>query len=147
MSEIQIIRLMSLNAQSAVNAMTDINNDNGTLRVALFASTGGLKSTGNVLQVIGPSVHLSDHPDVAVAANTVDATIAANANRKSISIGSLSSNTGTKSLRVQAHPGAAVAKGFELVAGEFVNLTTQDAIDVFNADTGVAQTYWWQEYT
>lgn len=86
-----------------------------------------------------------DHADVLVGTGAIDTTIAANPARKSVIIGSLSSNApASKNLRVQAHPGAAVAKGIELQPGTFIVLQCAAAIDVYNPDAN-GQTYWWQE--
>jgi hypothetical protein len=88
----------------------------------------------------------TDHADVTVAATTIDATVVANAIRKSVSIGSFSSNApASLNLRVIAH-GSGATKGVELQPGQFINIATTAALDVNNPDAN-SQKYWWQEYT
>lgn len=88
----------------------------------------------------------TDHADVTVSATTIDTTIGVNAARKSVSVGSFSSNApATLNLRVIAH-GSGAGKGVELQPGQFINIATQAALDVNNPDAN-AQKYWWQEYT
>lgn len=89
----------------------------------------------------------TDHADVTVTAGSVDTTITANALRRSVSIGSLSTNApATSNLRVQGSPGAATTKGVELQPGTYINLPTTAALAVYNPDAN-SQKYWWQEYT
>jgi hypothetical protein len=88
----------------------------------------------------------TDHADVTVAATTIDTSVGVNAARKSVSIGSFSSNApASLNLRVIAH-GSGVGKGVELQPGQFINIATQAALDVNNPDAN-SQKYWWQEYT
>lgn len=105
--------------------------------------------SGNVLVQpgVGSANAPTDHADVSVAATTIDTTIGVNAARKSVSIGSFSSNAPTTplNLRVIAH-GSGATKGVELQPGQFINIATQAALDVNNPDAS-AQKYWWQEYT
>jgi hypothetical protein len=100
----------------------------------------------NVVQQASPNAP-TNHADVAVLTTVVDTTIAANAARRSLAIGSLSSNApATKNLRVQGGAGTAAANGIELQPGTFVTLLTQGAVAVYNPDANT-QTYWWQEQT
>lgn len=84
---------------------------------------------------------LTDHADVSVANASTDSTIVAAGARKRITIGALSTNTG--SLRIRAS--GAVVGGIELQPGMQYTLSTAAALDIRN-DSGAAQTYYWQEY-
>lgn len=101
--------------------------------------------TVNTIQQASPNAP-TNHADVAVL-TTVVSNIAANAARRSITIGSLSTNApATLNLRVQGGAGTATADGIELQPGTFVTLYTQGAVSVYNPDANT-QTYWWQEQT
>jgi hypothetical protein len=102
--------------------------------------------SGAVITYPGNS-NLQDHADVAIPATSLDTTIVNNSSRKSVSIGSLSSNTpATKNLRVGNNSmTAAGGRGVELQPGQFINLAWQGQVYVANPDAN-AQTYWWQEY-
>jgi hypothetical protein len=122
--------------------------DDATLfqtQIATIAGGSILASAG----IASPNAP-TDHADVSVASGAVDSSIAANPARKSIIIGSLSTNAPSsatpRSLRVQAHPGAASQKGDEVQAGTSITLYTTAALDVYNGDAS-AQIYWWQEQT
>ncbi len=123
---------------------TETPREDSTDYVQTIATISGSVTT---TPGIGSPNTPTDHADVTVATATVDTTIPANALRRSVSIGSLSTNTpATVNLRVQGHPGAATTKGVELQPGTFINLPTTAAIDVYNPDAN-SQKYWWQEYT
>lgn len=101
--------------------------------------------TGVIGTVAGGSSNApSDHADVSVTHGTTDTTIGVNAGRKSVTVGSLSTNTGAN-LRVRAH--ASGVGGVELQAGEYYNFGMTQALDVVNPDAAINQTYWWQEYS
>jgi hypothetical protein len=89
----------------------------------------------------------TDHADVALAATSLDnATIAANALRHTVTVGSLSSNApATKNLRVgNSTMTAAGGRGWELQPGQFITIPTPNAVYVANPDAN-AQSYWWVE--
>jgi hypothetical protein len=90
---------------------------------------------------------LTDHADVTVAATTLDTTIAANAARHGVNVGSLSSNApATKNIRVgNSTMTAAGGRGTELQPGQFISLFTPNAVYVANPD-GNPQVYWWEEF-
>jgi hypothetical protein len=104
--------------------------------------------SGSVITVsgLGSANGPTDHADQVVGAGaTLAAAAAANAARKSVSIGSLSSNApATTNLRIRGS--GLVVGGAELQPGTFVNIATQAALDVFNGDAN-PQTVWVQEYT
>lgn len=123
---------------------TETPREDSTDYVQTIATISGSVTT---TPGIGSPNTPTNHADVSVATLTIDTTIGSNALRRSVSIGSLSSNApASKNLRVQGHPGTAAANGVELQPGTFINLPTTAAIDVYNPDAN-AQTYWWQEYT
>jgi hypothetical protein len=100
---------------------------------------------GNVTVVpgIGSSVSPTDRADVAVAAGG-NAVIAANPLRKSITVGSLSTNApATTNLRLQ---GSDAIGGIELQPGTYYNIQTSAALNVHNGDANI-QTIYVQEYT
>jgi hypothetical protein len=99
---------------------------------------------GNVSVVpgVGSANAPTDRADLVVAAGGNQA-IAANPLRRSISIGSLSTNApATTNLRIQA----VLTGGVELQPGTFYNIATTAALNVHNGDAN-AQTIWVQEYT
>lgn len=101
--------------------------------------------TGSVNVAQTPVGTVTDHADVAVAGLGTDSTIVANASRRSVTVGSLSTNAPAagKNLRVRAHGSA--AGGYELQPGTNINIQYNGALDIVNPDAG-AQTYYWQEY-
>jgi len=106
---------------------------------ATIATIAGAVS---VVPAVGSSVSPVDRADVVVAAGG-NAVIAANALRKSISVGSLSTNApATTNLRLQ---GSDAIGGVELQPGEFYNIATAAALNVHNGDAN-NQTIWVQEY-
>lgn len=101
--------------------------------------------TGTVLTTpgLGSSNSPTTHADVALATGT-GSTIAANAARKMLIIGSLSTNApATTQLRVGS---AASAIGIELSAGNQIALPVSASVGVFNGDAN-AQTFWYVELT
>ncbi len=109
-------------------------------QIAVIAGGSILASIG-----LGSPNGPTDHADVVVATGTTSAVIPVNAVRKSVTIGSLSTNApANTNLRVQAHGSG--TGGWELQPGQSVTLPTQGALDVKNADAN-GQTYWWQELT
>jgi hypothetical protein len=102
---------------------------------------------GNVVTVPGAMTGgLTDHTDVTVGASTIDTTIAANAARKFVLVGSFSTNnpvTAGANLRVGG-ASLAVNQGVELQPGQFISYQENTAIHVNNPDTA-SQKYWWQE--
>jgi hypothetical protein len=104
--------------------------------------------TGSVTTTPGPGSAGggTNHADVNVATTTLDTTITANASRKSLIVGSLSSNAPSTpiNLRLQFGAGVAAVEGIELQGGTFVVLPTQSAMAVYNGDA-TAQKYWWIE--
>jgi hypothetical protein len=97
---------------------------------------GAVSVVGTVITAPAPSGNIT-----ASGADTVIATgsaysIPQNVGRRRITIGSLSTNTG--SVRVQS-AGAGANRGLELQAGSFVQFDTTSALDVRN-DSGAAQT-------
>jgi hypothetical protein len=106
--------------------------------------------SGNVSVIpgIGSANAPTDHAQLVIPINSLSSSvIPANALRKSVSVGSLSTNAGTINLRLQGGGGVASAQGVELQAGQFYNIATTAALSLFNGDLGVAQTAWYQEYT
>jgi hypothetical protein len=101
---------------------------------------------GSVLTIPGAlSGGLTDHNDVTVAATTIDTTIAANASRKFVLIGSFSSNAPSTPLNLRVGGASlAVTQGVELQPGQFISYQENTAIHVNNPDAS-SQKYWWQE--
>lgn len=101
--------------------------------------------SGTVTAVPG-NLNVTSHADVLVASGATDITIAVNAGRKSVIVGSMAKNAPSSvppvNLRVREH--GAAAGGTELQPGTFIVLPTPNALDVFNGDAS-GQTYWWQE--
>lgn len=103
---------------------------------------------------IGSANALTNHADVSVPATTLDNTIAANANRKLLIIGSNAENApggSSLNLRVQGGAGVAAAEGVQLQPGQNFTFGTYSgasaaAYAVYNP-AAVAQKYWWIEGT
>jgi hypothetical protein len=91
---------------------------------------------GSVVTAVAPSSVITASPADSVVLNATALAIPANLTRKRITIGSLSTNTG--SVRVQS-TAAGANKGLELQPGLFVEIDTTAAIDVRN-DSGASQT-------
>lgn len=110
---------------------------------AAFATVNTAAGTAlAVVPGLGSSISPVDRADIVVAAGG-NAVIAANALRRSISVGSLSTNTpATTNLRLQ---GSDAIGGWELQPGQFGNIATTAALNVHNADAN-NQTIWVQEY-
>lgn len=100
---------------------------------------------GSITAITGSSPNaITDHPDIVVAAATNDTTsIVANIARKSIIIGSLSTNADI--VRVRGH--GAAAGGFELQPGQTATYFDQGAFDIIHPGATAGQTFWWQEQT
>lgn len=101
----------------------------------------------------GSANAMTNHVDVSVAATTIDTTIAANAARKALVIGSKSTNApgAGLNLRIQGGAGVAAQEGIELQPGtSFLFAGTMPvsvaAYAIYNPAAG-AQTYWWAEQT
>ena len=110
---------------------------------AAFATVNTAAGTAlAVVPGLGSAISPVDRADVVVAAGG-NAVIAANALRRSITVGSLSTNApATTNLRLQ---GSDAIGGVELQAGTYYNIATSAALNVHNADAN-AQTIWVQEY-
>lgn len=99
--------------------------------------------SGLVQTVVTPSTGMASVADVAVAATT-QAPIAANAARKSITIGNISTNLA--SFRIAEAGAAAANRGDELQPGQFITYFNTGAFSIFN--TGAAgQSYTQTEQT
>jgi len=119
-----------------------VMREDSTLFQATIASISGSVST---VPGLGSANAPTDATQTALATATQGA-IAANAARKSVTIGSLSSNApATLNLRV-GNAALAVNQGIELQPGTFYNFVTTAALRVRNDDAN-SQTYWVQEYT
>ena len=92
--------------------------------------------TGSVTTLMLPSTALTVSAADSVIVTAAALAIAANLSRRRITVGSLSTNTG--SVRVQS-TGAGANKGLELQPGTFMELDTTAAFDVRN-DSGASQT-------
>jgi hypothetical protein len=119
---------------SVIQQVTLVISDSAEVDYASVVSV-----TGSVLTSAAPSSTIATPADAAIAGAGI-ANIAANALRKRIWIGSLSSNAGTVNLRVHVS-GAGAAKGFEIQAGQYEKFETSAALTIFNGDAG-AQSYW-----
>jgi hypothetical protein len=110
--------------------------------------------SGNVSVVpgVGSANALTNHADVSVATGVISTVITANALRKFLVIGSLSSNApASLNLRIQGGAGGASAQGIELQPGTNYTFGGQTgastgAYAVYNPDAN-AQTYYWIEGT
>jgi hypothetical protein len=119
--------------------------------VEIVISDDGLFDVANTVTVSGAVAVSEVTSSVVNGWNSADITITTgNANafgsspvRKRITIGSLSTNTG--SVRITAAGGAA-NRGLELQPGMYVELRTSVGFDVRN-DSGASQTIWWMEET
>lgn len=100
---------------------------------------------GSITAITGSSPNaITDHADIVLAAATNDTTsIVANIARKSILIGSLSTNADT--VRVRGH--GAAAGGFELNPGQTITYYDQGAFDIIHPGPTAGQTFFWQEQT
>lgn len=105
-------------------------------------STGGGGGVGSVVSE-QPSATITTPADVALAATDTD-TIAANASRRRITIGVLS--TSPVGVRVKKE-GDAGARGLEISPGTFVEIRTTAALDIHNTDAADAATYYVFEET
>jgi len=116
----------------------------------IVISDDGLFDIANAVSVLGVA-SVAVQPNTGITASGADvsvttgnaSSIAANLSRKAITIGALSTNTG--SIRVQS-AGAGANRGIELQAGQSVTLTNTAAIDVRN-DSGASQSYYAFEET
>jgi hypothetical protein len=111
---------------------------------AAFATVN--TAAGTALAVVpgaGSAISPVDRADIVVAAGG-NANIAANPLRRSITVGSLSTNAPTTpvNLRLQGTDGIG---GAELQPGEFYNIATSAALIIHNGDAS-PQTAWVQEY-
>lgn len=102
-------------------------------------------SGGQIVNVQGSSPNaITDHADIVLAAATNDTTsIVANAARKSIIIGSISTNTDV--CRVRAH--GSVNGGEELQPGEKITYFSQGAFDIIHPGPTAGHTVSWSEQT
>lgn len=118
--------------------------------IEIIISDDGLFDLANAVTIVG-AAPVSVTPNTGFTASGADVaratggadSIAANLSRKSITIGALSTNTG--SLRVQT-PGAGANRGRELQPGMTVTYNNTAALDIRN-DSGASQTYWVEEET
>jgi hypothetical protein len=110
---------------------------------AAFATVNTAAGTAlAVVPGLGSAISPIDRADIVVAAGG-NAVIAANPLRRSITIGSLSTNVpATTNLRLQ---GSDAIGGVELQPGTYYNEATTAALNVHNGDAN-AQTIWVQEY-
>lgn len=113
--------------------------DQTNVQATIASITGTVATTPG----LGSSNSPTTHADVALATGT-GSTIPANAARKVLIIGSLSTNApATTQLRVGS---AASAVGEELPAGTQIALPVAAAVGVFNGDANT-QTFWYLEIT
>ena len=120
-----------LRVTSALGQNIEIVIGDDDVEVANAVSVTGAVSISEV-----PSSTITPSAADSVVNNASALAIAANASRRRITIGSLSTNTG--SVRIQSAT-AGANRGLELQPGIFVELRTTAAIDVRN-DSGAAQT-------
>jgi hypothetical protein len=106
-----------------------------------------------VVPGLGSPNAMTNHVDVTVAATTLDNTIAANAARKLLIVGSKSTNApgAGLSLRIQGGAGVAAAEGIELQPGTSYAFgqgvpVSLAAYAIYNP-AAVSQVYWWIEGT
>jgi len=123
---------------AAAQAIEIIISDDGLFDLANAVNVLGIAS----VSVAPASGITASGADVARASGGADS-IAANLSRKSITIGALSTNTG--SLRIQS-PGAGANRGRELQPGTTATYYNTAALDVRN-DSGASQSYWIEEET
>jgi hypothetical protein len=107
------------------------------------ATIATIAGSVTIVPGVGSTNSPTDRADTVVAGGGT-AAIAANALRKSITIGSLASNNpATTNLRIQGTDGVG---GVELQPGTYYNIATAAALNIFNGDAN-NQTVWIQEYT
>lgn len=112
--------------------------DDETSFQTLIATVAGTIAVQPGLGSVNP---VTDHADIALGVSASDTTTIVTNARKSILIGSLSTNT--VSVRVRGH-GAAVG-GVELQPGTTVTYQSQGAFDLING--AALSTIYWQEQT
>lgn len=107
------------------------------------ATIATIAGSVTVVPGVGSSNSPTDRADIVIASGG-NQVIAANALRRSITIGSLSSNApATTNLRVQ---GSDAIGGVELQPGMYYNIQTNAALNIHNGDAN-GQTIYVQEYT
>lgn len=130
-------RLLRVTSAAAQNIEIIISDD------GLFDLANAVTIVGAASVAVAPNTGITaSGADVARATGGADA-IAANLSRKAITIGALSTNTG--SLRIQS-PVAGANRGWELQPGMTLTLTNTAAFNVRN-DSGASQSYWIFEET